>query len=1164
MAAAPAPPIYVNAEIEDFWKILWHIDVKKDQTADYRADIVDSFLPLTQAPGQAGPQPGIIVTDFFTAYGFPRGSKVSQQFMPSLHDKDTLMNQILQPAKGGDFFPNVFNDPDYANFQAPQRVTCRLTGKVYEVATFVVANQQAELANIHAFLQIPADKLMFTYIDTPNHTEEIINPHPRMMNLYTRASQNDAADKPTIPKFGNKIAFERPIPTGLVYPNYDVAAPAGNHGLSHFFCKHLVTLYQQPSTAQQRTDGRLNVKMIYSKEEGGRYKTIEVEEGDNTAGGASKQKKMQKKGFKYKPAASAIEITSLSKHHGDIGQVLDKNRIIEIESYANPPLAGLPPTNVNTLFCFVSIDQNAISKYLSCAGEYTIYYNNIIGKMCIIKPISNPEADLEYSYKDILNYCNQVQAAVDENNVQIAHILQNFNEFTWCCHNELIAISAMPRGTDAQKTDMYKAILKKGLQIIALLPFIPKEAPVQILPGPGVATAASIAEINAARAAVPPNPTAADVQAAKARFNAQRTILDGIKSRLKIPESFIRLNPIIGGEGGRMLAPIDSEHELVLTLNAQLQITQKDLKKQYDTINLAQDPTRRGLAESLFCRVGSKYATYWGTTLIQNIYNKLIIAEYEYLANDFIYWLKFVVSGDPNKQIIFRTSLQLANVPDTVTVHFSAPAPASIGAIQLLRRKRGIPAAGLPSPIMGGGTRKRITYKKQKGGQGNGNLLLNSPPSNLTAIFNKGSLGTIGSRRRNVRETFNKRTMGANNPSNLNALSKGLASVNRSESEYEEFLFNSIESEITDIEAVLDLYTQLNELDEETVDPDTIVELHRKFFTRIFTDEVSEPALNITNNSSNNVPINANEDPNVYQEGGADVPIDTYINLREPEYFAGGEEFLITMPILLAYKDYIKGLQEQLKRYRSLRPLAHRIPKIEYLQQRIAILNAKLDRLLEEPYNDRTQRIDAQGQLEIIPKPQDELDRIARFRANPLGEAARVNRVMADIEERVIENPFAVIEEAELKAHADEVERVNENYNREEKLELSRIYDLIYDLLSSIQYKRVNTQKYRKAAEILDIAYRFLGVERDEIQTAGLLAILTDSQSKDIGKKRRAIEKFESIFHIPFTYSYPTNRNVLRAITKKIGKKKKVSTGLAGRIRGKKRRYNNRETYRKK
>ena len=45
MAAQPPPDTYPNEYLQDFWKTLWHVDVHKDHSISYDANIVNSYLP---------------------------------------------------------------------------------------------------------------------------------------------------------------------------------------------------------------------------------------------------------------------------------------------------------------------------------------------------------------------------------------------------------------------------------------------------------------------------------------------------------------------------------------------------------------------------------------------------------------------------------------------------------------------------------------------------------------------------------------------------------------------------------------------------------------------------------------------------------------------------------------------------------------------------------------------------------------------------------------------------------------------------------------------------------------------------------------------------------------------------------------------------------------
>ena len=886
MATVAADSI-VTPEIEDFWKILWHIDVYKDQeSCGYYEKILDSLLPDT-----------IIRTTAFADLGFPQGQTVSANFSKTDHDKDLLMNKIVKELGEGapKFFPTVFQDTRYSE---GVRVQCTLTGKMYDAKVFDInPDPDTEYINsIKNFLQIPKDNIMFTYIDTANKADKLINRIDNLFDLYTRASEMDPAMKPTLGQksnpFRRKIFYERPDPGYLTYPAYNPATPTMNHGLSQFYCKHTVILKQLNSTEGQREKGKLNVSMTYIKNKpGAKSQSIDIGKGDNMARAICKIKEI----LNITPSPDEIERISLSKHHGDIAQVLDQHRIISIESFvpgSTPPVKNTQ----NSLFCFVSIDQNAISKYLSCNGQYLFYYYNDTQKLCILRPaVIDPAAEIEYYRKEGLAFCEKVIQDINGHNLEIENLIYRKNNFIPLCCRELLAVSQ----GGVNMTETYKNILKKGIQIAGLFQYIPSQMPTLVDTAPVVAVQKILRQESLTLPII----------------MEQKRVVQAVKKLLTIPTEFTKLDPIPIVNGIPTLAAMASEKLVILYLDRNYTPKKKDIDNIWTTIDLTQDPLKRmGLPMSLFCRVGSKFSMYWGTDIIQKVYR--IIETYSIdIANDFIFYLRQVVIRDLQKLSIFDKGLDLIGVK--VPLGLSA----------------------LCAPVGGRKKYKNKTYKKQKGGN---NLNLLSKTYKNTTL-------------RNIRNTSE---------------------------EFEDSMIEAIESELNDIDAVIDLYLEINKLTHETATLEVMTQLHKNFFTRIFSDEVTNASLEQEENTNDPTINILEDDPVIPQMGGASgTAMD--VQLVEPDFFSNGENFFIGISTLNTYEEELNVLTDILDRFLSLKKTNIRQSKIENLKERIAFITDKLELLLKEP--------DEDSQLPLPEAVEDEIMEVNENEQFPPQNTTNVN-----------------------------------------------------------------------------------------------------------------------------------------------------------------------------
>jgi hypothetical protein len=588
---------------EDIWKLLWHCDVKKDHDNNYDQEIVNSILPDT-----------ILRTDFFTDK-YTRGTNLNTIRNPP--DKEYLFNKVVTTQGGIDVYPNVFDNNNGIN-----RVT--VFGKIYKVKSFKIPETPEEFREIQEFMGLP----FYLFIDTANHTEELIKNIETLTYAYTRATESDAAGKmnrktSNDDRYQSRLYYESITPGATQYLTYpDYTPQSSGLGLTHFYCKYPVTLIQEPNTLDQQEKGELNIKMYYTKD----GQNIKVIEGANIATGRRQENK-QKNGLNVNLSTIDKEIVFISKHHGDIAQVLDKCRTIPLTNYQN----GLQRVFNSDKSCFVSIDINAITKAFTIGIDSVWFYSNSLNKLCIFTVEEDPQRQMEY-LQGVYNNLQQELLAlerplldeVDNYNARIGELSRRTLEFNRIVERDL---SVVPIAATNQN---YVECVKLGLRIAALCDYVPRAVIVQV--------DRNIIEriINLLREyRIPEN-----IQDGIDYLKARKQELLHIRELFVIP-SHLAAADIFNGDN---LAVTEHEKKLMFQVRQGGLLRLKTVDNGWTKINININPMGRGFIDTLFCSVGTKYNDRWGLDLISQAYTQIKTYNEDY-ANRFIVKLRSVLEG---------------------------------------------------------------------------------------------------------------------------------------------------------------------------------------------------------------------------------------------------------------------------------------------------------------------------------------------------------------------------------------------------------------------------------------------------------------------------------------------------------------------------------------
>jgi hypothetical protein len=648
-----APDAYPNKNLQDFWKTLWHVDVRKDHEGTYDRGVVNSFLP-EEGKYETSQTFTMDGKDYTISTPGVNASRTGKEELTSgnlgLHE---LFYYLTNQDIDGTFALNIDATATYelrADLMGP--------GIKYDIKVFNING-----TNLAEY--VGNDIALF--VDTTSHLPELLNSYinqrkGKIIYAYTREIESDPADKSTYLTIGkgfidgekekNEQAFyyelEAPQnPTGIIYPPFEK-----DTGLSYFYCNYPVFLTNKG--IKDRTKYTLDVELSYIKGD----KTITVTEGANTAGALTKFKNGILKSNRLSPADDMREIVFISKHHGDVAQSLVKFRDVRMKCPQNA-------AEINTAdykAVFVSIDVNAIIKALTIGIPYVFMYPPDKDRIIVWKntTLNNPRDQFESEKKYTEEQNKRLQARIAEYNDNIVKINENRTNY-----NTIMA-TALP--VLPNKVEEYKELLKFGVIMTTLSSYIPKDAIEEILPKD---YATQIAAITIA-------PDANDV-AINTKLLALKSLqieMSRKEGELKVPSEYSKIT-IPPDAITRDIVSFEKEVLLQFTRTAAankytLEITKaKKIENLWQPVNLQYNMGDRDFGGILSCRIGTKLNNSWGFDIINYIYSNLRVYK-EGDATAFITKLQTIArnipltardAGKPTKLETFNYGLDLTGIP---------------------------------------------------------------------------------------------------------------------------------------------------------------------------------------------------------------------------------------------------------------------------------------------------------------------------------------------------------------------------------------------------------------------------------------------------------------------------------------------------------------------
>lgn len=423
--------------LEIFYQQLWACDVKKDHGAeDFDSAIVKGLLPNSS---------GILET---------------------ILDKEDLFNTVCGNS-------NFYNNLTSSTLQEGETGDIQQVFSKQQYVYKVFDNRKDPLpetiASINDFLTTREPILKIT--DTAAHSPELLVHLPNTFQAYTRETEIDPAGKSNPvsvvesirQNFTNKFYVEtQPIPHIVEYPAYTTSGT----GLSEFYCNRNVFLHHTGIRDPAR--GTLGVELHYQAKPGGDT-TIKVHEEGNIAKCVQKLMNCIKRIAGIDSARELKEMVFLSKHHGDIAQVLAKYRNISLDllqsasNRTNTPIRSLYYTRA-----FESQDLNAVTKAL-CVNTDIIFYfppGHTNSRLVIFKNrlLDTSENRLEGLKSQCIRDIERFTNAVLQNNSKMESINARKQAFD--------ALAVFPR-SGTNQVEQYKSILRKGVQIAILCKYLP-------------------------------------------------------------------------------------------------------------------------------------------------------------------------------------------------------------------------------------------------------------------------------------------------------------------------------------------------------------------------------------------------------------------------------------------------------------------------------------------------------------------------------------------------------------------------------------------------------------------------------------------------------------------------------------------------------------------
>jgi hypothetical protein len=623
-----------NKWIEDFWLALMNTDIKKDHGKDYDLEIVKRIIANNTFHDELQKTMMIV-----KGYGSIEHNRVIGGISEAgASDYDSLWNCLLyDKLESIDRKNNTYDKIINSTIGKTGNLYVNGTPFEYTYQVFVrpVVDNTSDFNTKPINNFIGSDFVKIT--DTGRKIEEMIMSwnSDTLHQAHTREVEIDAASKTRSKGIESKYWVEtiqnNKNPIYVEYPKYEIGKK--NNELSHFFSSRNVILEHKGVV---KATGKINVNLYYQND---KNEMTKLDSGLNTAAAYTKK---VKNAFGSKEADDIKEAIFLSKHHGDIAQVLSYYRNITLTNNFNNPQTDIRTKNKGFLHVFETIDILPTLKAFSIGVDCIWFYppstkEDNDKRLIIFKRLKSEEdfqkqeqklnREINRKQKQVINLYNSLKIKVDEYNEKIKKINTNIKNFNERAELELKQISdkAINVANEKKRIEKYKSLIEKGLQIGILSCYLP---PFEL----------KVVELGKLNLPV----SLSDLEKEYVR------LLD-IQNDLKIPNSFLNLKIL---KGDNTLENVEISKALVFEEN----------KPKYDVcfnrITLLQIENVSSISK-LTGGLGTKFLSGWGLDLLSCAYNNIKNDSIKYKL---IEYLSNIFTGDDNASNIFNNGTYLLGI----------------------------------------------------------------------------------------------------------------------------------------------------------------------------------------------------------------------------------------------------------------------------------------------------------------------------------------------------------------------------------------------------------------------------------------------------------------------------------------------------------------------
>ena len=627
----------IKPELQDFWKTLWHVDVKKDHSRSYDAHIVNNYLPnkgkyiTTQQTAngkyisrsnERASREGLEFTDLFL---YLTGKSFSD-----IRDLPIGESTLIE------LNPSLLGTPEH-------RVK-------YDIKVFSDNGQ-----GLSGFLTND----VCVFVDTASHLPELItnyrrsSPDKAFYYTYTREIESDPADKITYESIGSSnqssFYYELPPPENsriICYPSFK-----SNIGLSYFYCNN--DIFLRYDRIRDTRKYKFSVELSFRKSD--TNTVIVVKDGANIAGALERVTTGIRELFGFGIDAATKEMVFIAKHHGDVAQTLTKFRDINLRC-PEKPTQKINTTGFTNVF--VSIDINAIIKALTVGVQYIIMYPPDKKRIIVWKNqnLSTPKELFESQKLHILNLneklrddCTRYNEAVDKVNRQkdifdkiiLTKLSNEFRVSNTSSISELV--------------EKYRELIKFGIRVVILSKYIPNQK-LEYLESVDFNFEREIIAINLS--ATPSND---EIRQKRKQLEKIQTKIHSRQNKFIIPAEYTDF--IIVNEDTNELVTTDLEKEILLDfeeLRMESRTITAKLLPPYESIDLEYILGENELA-SRVCRITTKLHTSWGMDFLTYIYNNFDLYD-DAIASLFINVIRNLLIYNEDKLKTFSYILDINNI----------------------------------------------------------------------------------------------------------------------------------------------------------------------------------------------------------------------------------------------------------------------------------------------------------------------------------------------------------------------------------------------------------------------------------------------------------------------------------------------------------------------